>query len=267
LETESLNVFVLSDFTGKTAETIIDSVIVQFEVEEIEIERFPDVINVEQLEGIINEAKEVGAVIAYTLVSPELCDYLEKEASIFNIPTIDILEPFLTRFSKILDQKPQLEVGLSYKISHEAFKKMDCLDYSMRCDDGKDLNKLKEADIILIGVSRTSKTPVSMYLSNQNYKVANLSLSPEVELPQELYDIAVEKIVGLTISDDVLHKIRKERLAVMDFSPTGNYTNLDRINKELEYARSIMSELGCEVIDVTYTAIEEIATKILAKNN
>ncbi|MGM0368821.1 MAG: pyruvate, water dikinase regulatory protein [Bacillota bacterium] len=267
METETLNVFVLSDFTGKTAETIIDSVIVQFEVEEIEIERFPDISNVEQLEDIINEAKAEGAVIAYTLVSPELCDYLEKEASIFNIPTIDILEPFLTRFSKILDQKPQLEVGLSYKISHEAFKKMDCLDYSMRCDDGKDLNKLKEADIILIGVSRTSKTPVSMYLSNQNYKVANLSLSPEVELPQELYDVAVEKIVGLTISADVLHKIRKERLEVMDFSPTGNYTNLDRINKELEYAQSIMSKLGCRVIDVTYTAIEEIATKIVAKND
>ncbi|MGM0500983.1 MAG: pyruvate, water dikinase regulatory protein [Bacillota bacterium] len=265
METENLNVFVISDFTGKTAETVIDSVVVQFDVDQIEIKRFPDISNIEELEKIINEAKKVDAVIAYTLVSPELCDYLEKEASIFDIATIDILEPFLTRFSKILDQQPQLEVGLSYKISHEAFKKMDCIDYCLRCDDGKDLNRLTEADIILIGVSRTAKTPVSMYLSNSNYKVANLSLLPEVEVPQEIYDIPVERIVGLTIDAERLHKIRKQRLQIMDFPSASNYTNLGRIKKELSYAQNIMNQLGCRVIDVTNTAVEEIAAKILTK--
>ena len=266
METEKLNVFVISDFTGKTAQTVIDSVVVQFDVDKIEIKRFPDISKIQELENIINEAKEVDAVIAYTLVSPELCDYLEKEASIFDIATIDILEPFLTRFSKILDQQPQLEVGLSYKISHEAFKKMDCIDYSNRCDNGKDLNKLEEADFVLIGVSRTSKTPLSMYLSNNNYKVANLSLSPEVELPQEIYNIATDKIVGLTIEAENLHKIRKHRLEMMQFEPTSNYTNLERIKKELNYAEEVMDDLGCRVIDITNTAIEEIATKILRKS-
>lgn len=265
MDAENLSVFVLSDYTGKTAETVVDSVIVQFEVEQIEIKRFSDITTIDELKDIIQQAKEAGAVIAYTLVAPELCDYVEKETSMFDIPTIDILEPFLTRFSKILEQQPQLEVGLSYKISHEAFQKMNCIDYSMRCDEGQDLNKLKEADIILIGVSRTSKTPLSMYLSNYNYKVANLSLSPEVDLPQEIYQIDADKIIGLTIDAKSLHKIRKNRLEVMDFKPVSNYTNLDRIKEELDFAQQIMAELNCKVIDVTDTAIEEIAAQILNK--
>ena len=265
METDNLSVFVLSDYTGKTAETVIDSVIVQFEVENVEIKRFSDITDIDELENIINQAQKFGAVIAYTLVSPELCDYLEKETSMFDIPTIDILEPFLTRFSKILEQQPQLEVGLSYKISHEAFHKMNCIDYSMRCDEGQDLNKLKEADIILIGVSRTSKTPLSMYLSNHNLKVANLSLSPEVDLPQEIYEIDSDKVIGLTIEAKRLHKIRKNRLQVMDFKPVSNYTNLERITEELNFAQQIMDELNCEIIDVTDTAIEEIAAQILNK--
>lgn len=265
MKTDDLSIFVLSDYTGKTAETVIDSVIVQFEIENVKIKRFSDIVDIDELENIINQAKEEGAIIAYTLVSPELCDYLEKETSMFDIPTIDILEPFLTRFSKILEQQPQLEVGLSYKISHEAFQKMNCIDYSMRCDEGQDINKLKEADIILLGVSRTSKTPLSMYLSNYNYKVANLSLSPEVKLPQEIYEIPSEKIIGLTIEAERLHKIRKNRLKVMEFKPVSNYTDLERIKKELNYAQKIMSKLDCEIIDVTNTAIEEIAAQILNK--
>ena len=263
METDDLSLFILSDHTGKTAETVIDSVIVQFEVENIELKRFSDIADIDELENIVNKAKKEGAVIAYTLVSPELCDYLEKETSMYDIPTIDILEPFLTRFAKILEQQPQLEVGLSHKVSQESFKKMNCIDYSIRCDEGQDLNKLTEADIILLGVSRTSKTPLSMYLSNYNYKVANLSLSLEVEVPQEIYDIPSERIFGLTIEAENLHKIRKNRLKVMDFKPVSNYTDLTRIKKELNYAEEIMDELDCKTINITDTAIEEIAAQIL----
>ena len=263
MESDDLSVFIVSDHTGKTAETVIDSVVVQFEVENIEIKRFSEIVDIDELENIINKAKEKGAIIAYTLVSPELCDYLEKETSMFDIPTIDILEPFLTRFSKILEQKPQLEVGLSYKISPESFEKMNCIDYTIRCDEGQDLNKLKEADIILLGVSRTSKSPLGLYLSNYNYKVANLSLSPEVDLPQEIYEMSSEKIIGLTIDAERLHKIRKNRLQVMDLKPVSNYTNLDRIKEELNYAEEIMEELDCKIIDITDTAIEEVAAQIL----
>ncbi|AGB41783.1 hypothetical protein Halha_1872 [Halobacteroides halobius DSM 5150] len=259
-------VFLISDFTGKTAETVINSVSIQFDMGHIETKKFNNVSTISRLTEIINQAKEEKKVIlAYTLVLPELCDYLENQANKYDIPTMDILGPFMNQFSQILNQQPQLEVGLSYNLDHGVMEKMKCIDFNSRCDDGKDLNKLKKADIILIGVSRTSKTPVSMYLANQNYKVATISLAPEVSLPQELHEVNSNKIVGLTIKAGSLQKIRQHRLDLMEFDSKSGYTKIKRIKEELNYAQEIMDDIGCKRIDVTNVAVEDIANQIIAK--
>ena len=265
---DDLTVFIISDFTGKTAETVINSVAIQFEINKLNTKKFTNVSTIDTLTEIINIAKkEKNVILAYTLVLPELCDYLEHEAKKFNLPTMDILGPFINNFSKLLDKQPQLEVGLSYKVSQDIFNKINFIYFNIKCDDGKNLNKLKEADIVLIGVSRTSKTPLSRYLSYQNYKVASISLSPELEPPQELYELSVDKVIGLVIDPIVLQKIRKNRLELMDFSQEINYVKLDRIVEELDYAEKVINRLDCKAIDITYRSIEEIANEIVDKVN
>ncbi len=260
----NLTVFLISDSTGKTAKTVIDSVAIQFDIEELDIRNFSDVNSIDRLTEIIAQAQnEENVVIAYTLVLPELCEYLEAEAEQVGIPALDILGPFLTQFSQILNKQPQLEVGLSYQHDKKSFNKLSCLEFAVRCDDGKNINKLKSADIILLGVSRTSKTPISRYLAYENYKVANVSLSPEVLPPEEIYELPPEKIFGLTIEPELLQKIRQERLKSMRFSAQSGYGKLERIQEELTYAEEIMEQLGCRIIDISHTAIEEIAAEIL----
>ncbi|GAB6100275.1 pyruvate, water dikinase regulatory protein [Halanaerocella petrolearia] len=266
MHANNLVVFLISDFTGRTAETLIDSVVIQFDMEHIQTRKFSNISSIDEIEGIINKAQEEEDVIlAYTLVLPELCDYLETKANKYNLPTMDILGPFMTQFSQILNQQPQLEVGLGYNVDPEAVERMNCVDFNIRADDGKDLNKLSEADIVLMGVSRTSKTPLSMYLAHQNYKVANISLSPEVAPPEEIYNIPTDKIIGLTIRPAILQKIRQQRLKAMNFGSQSGYIKLERIKEELDYAQQIMKHIGCRIIDITNTSIEEVASQIVSR--
>lgn len=262
---DNLTIFVIADSTGKTAETLINSIAIQFDIDSLKFRKFTNVDNISRLSTIINEAKnEENVIIAYTLVLPELCQYIEDEADKYNIPIIDILGPFLTRFSRILDRQPQLEVGLSYNPDLDVINRIKCIDFSVRCDDGKDLNKLKEADIVLIGVSRTYKTPLSIFLSHRKYKVATISLSPEVIPPRELYEIESEKIVGLMTKPSFLQKVRQNRLKQMDFCQKGSgYVNLDRIKEELNYAEKIIDEIECKKVDISYKSVEDIAFEII----
>lgn len=261
----NLNVFIISDSTGKTAETLFNAVAIQFDINRLETYYFTNVADIIELSEVINQVREYeNVMIAYTLVLPELCEYIEEEAERYNIPTIDILGPFINKFSQILDRQPQLEVGLNYHIDQEIFNRIECINFIVRVDNGRELNKLKEADIILIGVSRTSKTPLSMYLAHQKYKVATVALSPEVIPPRELFEISSSKIYGLQIDPAVLQKIRENRLKIMDFSQETGYVKYDRIVEELKYAENIINKIGCKKIDITYKSIEEVASKILA---
>ncbi len=261
-------VFIISDSTGKTAETLFNAVAIQFDISNLETSYYTNVTTLGQLAKIIEEAKRVESVIiAYTLILPEFCEYIEDEAEKFSIPTLDILGPPINRFSHIIDCQPQLEVGLNYKIDKEIFKRIECIDFNVRVDSGKDLNKLKDADIILIGVSRTSKTPLSMFLAHKSLKVATISLFPEAAPPKELYEISSEMIFGLNISAHMLKKIRENRLKLMDFSPDSDYASLDRIEEELKHAEEIMNKVSCKKIDITYKSIEEIVVEILGELN
>ncbi|GAB6138317.1 pyruvate, water dikinase regulatory protein [Halanaerobaculum tunisiense] len=259
-------IYLISDSTGKTVETMINSIVIQFDMEQIEKKKFTNVSTIDNLTDIISQAKkeEQNVILAYTLILPELCEYIEEEAAKYDIPIMDIMGPFMNQFSQILNQQPQLEVGLSHNVDQGVVKRKSCMNFNIRSDDGKDLNKLTEADFVLIGVSRTYKTPLSMYLARYNHKVANISLSPEVEIPQEVYNLPSEKIIGLTIDPVTLQRIRQQRLKLMDVNYKISYIKLERIKEELKYAQQIMNKLDCQVIDITDTSIEEISSQILS---
>ena len=149
------------------------------------------------------------------------------------------------------------------RLDSQYFRRVEAIEFAVKYDDGKDPRGLKLAELVLVGVSRTSKTPLSMYLANKQIKVANVPLVPEVLPPDELFEIGRDKVVGLTIAPDQLFAIRKERLLALGLRHQSSYASLERILKELEFSEGIMKSLGCPVFDVTNKAVEETAGRLL----
>ncbi|MCK9905793.1 kinase/pyrophosphorylase, partial [Frankia sp. Cpl3] len=182
-----------------------------------------------------------------------------EQAAAANIPIIDVIGPLLHTLQDVLHSSPTGKPGLVRRLDEEYFRKVDAIEFAVKYDDGRDPRGLLRADVVLIGVSRTSKTPLSMYLANKRLKVANVPLVPEVDPPEELYQVPIERCIGLTINPEQLNGIRTERLKALGLTAQANYATLDRINEELKYSKKIMERLGCPVIDVSNKAVEETA--------
>jgi regulator of PEP synthase PpsR (kinase-PPPase family) len=153
--------------------------------------------------------------------------------------------------------------SLLHRLDEQYFRRVEAIEFAVKYDDGKEPRGLLHADVVLIGVSRTSKTPVSMYLANKRIKAANVPIVPEVEPPSELFRISSRKIIGLTVQPQSLLQIRQERLKSLGLTTDAEYASLSRIQKELAYADRLMAQLGCSVIDVTNKAVEETASRVL----
>jgi [pyruvate, water dikinase]-phosphate phosphotransferase / [pyruvate, water dikinase] kinase len=229
----------------------------------MDIIRVPYMSTPEQITEVVKEASRSNCVICHTLVSPALRNALAEEAGKFGIYTIDIMGPMIDALSEITQITPKLTPGLIHKLDQEYFKRVEAVEFAVKYDDGKNPWGLLKADIVLVGVSRTSKTPLSMYLAHKRLKVANVPLVPEVPPPDELFHIPSHKIVGLIIDPFQLNEIRQERLKTMGLSGDANYASVNRILTELEYAKGIMKRLRCPVIDVSNKAVEETANRIL----
>ncbi|KUO51444.1 MAG: phosphoenolpyruvate synthase regulatory protein [Desulfitibacter sp. BRH_c19] len=255
-------VFVVSDSLGETAEIVAKAVASQFNLSDIEIRRFPYVNNKQQVKEIIAQSEGYNCLIAYTLVIPELKEYLEELVNEMGLGAVDILSPMLTSMEKLLKRPPKLEPGLLRKLDEQYFKRVEAIEFAVKYDDGKDPKGLIAADIVLVGVSRTSKTPLSMYLAHKRIKCANVPLVPEVSPPEELYKVT-NKVVGLIIDPNHLYEIRKERLKSLGLTSNANYAAVERIIKELEYSDTVMKKIGCPVINVTNKAVEETAGTIM----
>jgi len=235
----------------------------QFDSGEFEIIRVSYITSVKQIAETLEMAAKQPCVICHTLVSPELREAFKSLAENINVPIIDIMGPMIQAVQKITSLTPKLKPGLVHQLDQDYFRRVEAVEFAVKYDDGKNPWGLKNADIVLVGVSRTSKTPLSMYLAHKKVRVANVPLVPEVAPPKELFDIPPSKVVGLIISTNKLNQIRTERLRSMGLASDANYANVGRIEEELEYARSIMQKLRCPVIDVSSKAIEETANKIL----
>lgn len=169
----------------------------------------------------------------------------------------------MNAFTKVYGKEPKYQPKLIRKLDEEYFKKIEAIEFAVKYDDGKDPRGVKWADIVLIGVSRTSKTPLAMYLAHHGFKVANVPIVPEVSPPEEIYQIPRNKCVGLTISPDKLNEVRRERLKSLGLNLETNYASLERIFNELDFADGIMKRIGCPIIDVSNKAVEETANLII----
>ncbi len=260
---EKLIIYVISDSLGETAEFVTRAAISQFNGGRAEFRRIPYVNDKESLLDVIEEASQYNSLIAYTLVIKELREIIEIEAAQRNLLTIDILGPMLKTIGSIIGLEPRGEAGSLHKLDEEYFRKVEAVEFAVKYDDGKDPRGIIYADIVLIGVSRTSKTPLCMYLAHKRLKAANVPLVPEVNPPDELFNLPHNKIVGLTIKPHILNEIRQERLRALGLVSSAEYASMERILRELEYAERLMKRLGCPIIDVSNKAVEETAGKIL----
>lgn len=256
-------IFVVSDYSGETAEKVARAGISQFSSDQFEIVLIPGVRRDSELEGVIKRAKKRPSAIFYTLVNLEWRDYLAREASVAGIPHFDILGPALGVLNSIAAHPPRLEPGPLIRLDSDYFKWIEAVQFAVRHDDGANLAGLKKVDLVLVGVSRTSKTPLSIYLAYRGWKVANVPIIYGFDLPKELFRLPSEKIIGLTIDPRQLVDIRRQRMHLMPPVVDARYAYPTHVTKELKYSHEIMRKLKCHVIDVSGKAVEEMAQEII----
>lgn len=258
-------VYVVSDSIGETAESVVQATASQFNSGKVKIKKFSHVESDADLKEIVTKAKNdpEKCIIAYTLVKEGLAKALQKYATNAKVENVDIMGPMLDAFSKVFGKKPKKEAGLLHRLDKEYFTRVDAIEFTVKYDDRNDSKGIMMADVVLTGVSRTSKTPMCIYLAYKGLKAANIPLVPEVEPPQELYDNPNKKVVGLTIDPHLLNEIRLERLRSLGLNTQAEYASLQRITEELEYANDIMKKIGCPIVNVTNRSIEESANEVL----
>lgn len=255
-------VYVLSDSVGETAELVIKAGLSQYTNQNYKINRVPYVDNKAIIDDTLELVKEESALIGFTLVEPELRNYMNERAGELEIEVIDIMGPMMDSMKRVFSNEPRLEPGLIYKLDQEYFKRIEAIEFAVRYDDGRDPRGIARADIVLLGVSRTSKTPLSQYLAHQRLKVANVPLVPEVDPPEELFQIDPARCIGLKISAEKLNEVRKERLKALGLGDHATYATVKRIDEELAYFDNVIGRIGCETIDVSNKAVEETANII-----
>ena len=264
--TEQVNkpLFIISDGTGDTATKVVEACLVQFEEPNVQVHVFPLVTDHEQLRRIMASAKEKNAMVVCTLVRTNQRTEADKLAKQFRIQHVDVVGNMLAALSTFLRQRPQGTPGLLHMTSDAYFRRVEALEFTVKADDGKEPRMLLEADIVLVGVSRTSKTPLSVFLSHKGFKVANVPLVLERDPPKDLWQVDPRRVFGLTIDPASLQTIRKERLQSMRMSDRTNYGQLDYILAELDFAQDLFGrKRDWPVIDVTGKAVEETAATIL----
>jgi regulator of PEP synthase PpsR (kinase-PPPase family) len=258
------NIFAVSDATGEMAMNIAVAALRQFRSENVNIIRKPRITDNKRIEEVVLEAKRRHAVILFTFVGQEERQLFLEECARHHVVSVDVMGPVMDVFTTFLHESPSSEPGLKYKHTSEYFRRQEAIEYTVKHDDGMGLDTLGLADIVILGISRTSKTPLSIYLSYRGFKVANLPLVRGVPPPQELEQVDRSKIVGLTINVEKLVQFRETRLVKLGRPLSEEYASFERVSEEMNYARKVFEQLGTvPVIDVTGKAIEEIATEVL----
>ncbi|MDU5111848.1 MAG: pyruvate, water dikinase regulatory protein [Clostridium sp.] len=259
-----LKIFAVSDSIGETAEQVALAAASQFKGE-AEVKRIPYVKELDDVEYIMREISEFEKVmIVSTIITVNVREYLTQKCLEKNISVVNVLGPIVNVASSLLNRMPDNNPGAMRNIDDTYFKRIEAMEFAMQYDDSKDYRGLKNADVVLIGLSRTSKTPLCMYLANKGLKAINIPLMPEVEIPNELFEVDRKKVFGLVINPLQLIEIRKKRLDKFHRMPTGiEYASDARILEEFEFSDKIMRKVGCKTIDVTQRAIEDTALIIL----
>lgn len=257
-------VIVVSDGTGRTAQQALNAALTQFPGTEIKVIVHSDVTSAREVRKIVTEARKTGAFIVHTLVTDSLRELIIRESHRNNVETIDLMGPLLSRLSSHFIHEPSQQPGLFNKLNKDYFQRIDAMQFAFNHDDGQRTESLKEADVILLGVSRTFKTPLSIYLAYKGWFAANVPIIIGIEPPAILNDLDPSKIFCLTTNATRLSELRKTRHARLGGS-AGNYSEPEFVSLEINFAmRYYQLHPDWTMITVTSKSIEEIASEILA---
>lgn len=258
-------IFVVSDGTGETADRVTRAALRQFEGTKVQVHQFPNVVDRVTLERILKQAALQQAFVVTSLVSAEQRVFANELAKAYRILQVDVLGNVITGLSGWLDTAPTNLPGLMHRADEAYFRRIEAVEFTVKVDDGKEPRMLKQADIILVGVSRTSKTPLSVFLAYKGYKVANVPLVLDRDPPKELWEVDQRRVFALLIDPDSLEGIRKQRLRTMRVGGMTNYGQIDYILAELEFAQQLFRKnRQWPVINVTQKALEETAGTIVS---
>ncbi len=259
-----INIIIISDSAGETAFNNAQAAAAQFPEAVINYRRYPFMTDKKKLEHTFEEIEKYpNLLIIYSMVSEDLQLPIIKFAREHKASYVDIMSPIMEAISQTTGLKPSGVVGAKHQMTDKYFNRISAMEFAVMYDDGKDPRGFLEADVVLLGVSRTSKTPLSLLLANKGLKVANLPLVPETHIPKEIYEIDPKKIIGLTNDPKVLNRIRRQRMISYGMDPDTAYSDMNSINKELESAMALYKKLGCMVINVADRSIEETAALIM----
>ncbi len=262
---EKYNVYLVSDSTGETLDRIFLSLKSQFTNFEYEKKEFAFVRTEQQIDKIIKECSTLrNAIILYTIVETKLAKYISGASEENNVPCFGILGNLILNFSKLLNQKAIHKPSAQHVLDDDYYKRIEAIQFTMSHDDGKKLDDVSKADIILLGVSRTSKTPTSIYLANRGYKTINIPLVLDQNIPEDL-KLNNNKVcvVGLVADPERLSDIRRNRVAIMKESNIKEYTNIDYIKDEVNRSKKLFNKYKWPTIDVSRKSVEETAASIL----
>lgn len=257
---QELTIYIVSDSIGETAQRMIHATLTQFpDLTQIEIKKFPYIKDEMEFLNVLELAREKNAIVVTTLVNESFNALGHQYANEHQLSYIDYMSELITMIEKHTTSTPLMESGALRKMNTEYFNRIEAIEYSVKYDDGKHFTDIGEADALIVGVSRTSKTPLSMYLANKGYKIANIPLVPEVTIPESVFQHKNLKVFGLTAIPNYIANIRKNRAEALGISKTSTYNSLERIKKELSYAEEIFNKLNAIVINTEYKSIEESA--------
>jgi regulator of PEP synthase PpsR (kinase-PPPase family) len=257
-------IYLVGEGTGETISKIARAALVQFNREKFEVKTFFMVKDRQYVSRITKSAFEDKALIAFSIVQPSLRDFLIQEAHRKGLKAIDVIGDFIVQLSIFLGEKPMEIPGRQYILDEDYFRRIDAINFSVKHDDGKLPQGLKEADLVLVGLSRTGKTPLSTYLANQGWKVANVPIHPDMDTPQELLQIDQKKVFGLTISVESLVKLRESRLEQLGLMPYAKYADPIQVADEIDWSKEFFKHHPrWRIIDVSIKAIEEISANIV----
>lgn len=259
----NMNIYVFSGGKGLPTHSIVQSILVQYPESNIPVKIIPDIRNVDDLEKGIREVWSSGGFIVHSMVDRKIRERLVSRCREYGILEFDLVGNLFIYLTSLLKQEPLNEPGLFRKMNLEYIDRIEAIEYTIASDDGLNTQSIREADIVLTGISRTGKTPTSMYMAMLGWKVANVPLVQGIEPPKDLFLVDPDRVFGLDISTNRLLTHRKKRLADFGYDDTTSYIDPRRIRNELDYALSVFRRGGFSVVTVTNKPIESVANEII----
>ena len=258
-------ILVVSDATGETGEKVVRAALAQFfGHDKVRVVTLPHVRDEAAVRGVVEQAKRQRALLVYTLVDPPLRGLVRRLTEEADVRAVDLLGSLLLQMGNHLGEDPLYEPGLGHQLDADYFRRVEAVEFAVNNDDGREPRNLRKADVVLVGISRTSKTPLSSYIAHRGYRVANVPVVLDIPLPKEIEQVEPGRVFGLMIDPNVLVDIRRTRMKRMGMEPDSGYGDVRHIRKELDYSRRLFAEHPqWTVLDITRKAIEETASSIL----